>query len=360
MRIHCTSPRPGLAPFALALLLALVVFPFGAPRAADTDDEAADEVVDTGDEEFVDGIAAQVGSDIVLASEVYRFSLPLEKKMRDAGAPEEEVVRLRADLLERMIERRLIEQAVRRVEIDATDGEIDTAIASIAGENGLTPDQLQQTVVAKGMTYEAYREQIRGEIQRQKLVSSFVQAQIRVDEEEVRALYTKRYADQPKGGEEVRLRHILVPFGADSGLAEEEACGKARGARQRVLGGADFAEVAAAVSAVNAEFGGDVGWVHLANLAAWMAVPVSGMKEGEVSDVIRMPFGCNVLFLVQRRKFLPKTFEQARESLRDELFQAKMATEYQTFVDTLREQTYIERKGMFADAAPILSDSYQP
>jgi peptidyl-prolyl cis-trans isomerase SurA len=308
----------------------------------------------------VDGIAAQVGSDIVLASEVYRFSKPVEKKMRDAGAPEDEIAKLRADLLERMIERRLIEQAVRRVEIDASDNEIDTAIASIAEENGLTSDQLRQTVEAKGMTYDAYREQIRGEIQRQKLVSGAVQSQVRVEDDEIRALYAKRFADQPKGGEEVHLRHILVPFGVDTGVAEHEACGKAEAARRRVLAGEDFAEVAGDVSAVNAEFGGDVGWVHLSNLAAWMAVPVSGMKAGDVSEVIRMPFGCNVLFLAQRRAFQPMTYEKARSALYDELFQQKMADQYQTFVDTLRERTYIERKGMFADSVPALTDSRKP
>lgn len=364
MRIRRTSPRPGPTALALALALALSGLPFGPARAVDAEDEPADsqadEQPDEIEEEFVDGIAAQVGSDIVLASEVYRFSRPVEKKMRDAGAPPDEIAKLRADLLERMIERRLIEQAVRRVEIDASDSEIDTAIASIADENGLTAEQLRKTVEAKGLTYEAYREQIRGEIQRQKLVSGAVQAQVRVEDEEIRALYQKRFSGQPKGGEEVRLRHILVPFGIDSGGAEDEACGKARRARQRALDGEDFAEVAADVSAVNAEFGGDVGWVHLSNLAAWMAVPVSGMDEGTLSEVIRMPFGCNVLFLVQRRPFQPMTYEEAQSALYQELFDEKMADQYQTFVDTLRERTYIERKGMFAGAGPALTDSYKP
>lgn len=364
MRIRRTSPRLGPTALALALVLTLSVLPAGPARAADADDEPADgqaaEKSAEVDEEFVDGIAAQVGSDIVLASEVYRFSKPVEKKMRDAGAPEEEIAKMRADLLERMIERRLIEQAVRRVEIDASDAEISTAIASIADENGLTPDQLRKTVVAKGMTYEAYREQIRGEIQRQKLVSGAIQAQVRVDDEEIRALYAKRYSGQPTGGEEVRLRHILVPFGADNGVAEAEACAKARRARQRVLAGEDFAEVASEISAVNAQFGGDVGWVHLSNLAAWMAVPVSAMDAGSVSDVIRMPFGCNVLFLVQRRAFKPVTYEEAKGELYKELFDKKMAEQYQTFVDTLRQRTYIERKGMFAGAASALTDSYKP
>ena len=37
-------------------------------------------------------------------------------------------------------------------------------------------------------------------------------ARVRVDEKDVRALYDQEYGDQPAGGTEVHLRHILVPF----------------------------------------------------------------------------------------------------------------------------------------------------
>jgi peptidyl-prolyl cis-trans isomerase SurA len=300
-------------------------------------------------EEFVDGIAAQVGTDIVLASEVERFAAPVETKMIAAGAPQSEIVKMRAEILERMIERRLIEQAVRRIEIDATEAEIDNAIAAIASETGLTMDQLRRTVEAKGMTYEAYRDQIRSEIQRQKLVSGAIRSRVRVEDDEVLALYKKRYADQPEGGQEVRLRHILVPFGEGTNTTETEACARAEGARARVNAGEDFAEVAGDTSAVNAQYGGDVGWVHSAALAAWMAEPVSVLQAGQMSPVLRMPFGCNVLYLVERRQFQPKTFEEAEPVLYQEIFEERL--------EQLREQTYIERKGVYADAAPSFSSS---
>ncbi len=306
--------------------------------------------------EFVDGIAAQVGSDIVLASEVDRFAQPIERRMEDAGAGQAEIARMRAEILDRMIERRLIEQAVRRVEIDASEAEIDGAIAAIADENGLTPEQLEQTVVAKGMTYEAYREQIRGEIQRQKLVGGAVRSQVKVEDAEVRKLYEERYADQPEGGDEVRLRHLLIPVEDSTRSSTEAACAKARTARARVEAGSDFATVCQELSAVNPDFGGDVGWVHTSKMASWMSAPVAGLQDGQMTDVIQTPFGCNVLYLVQRRPFERKTYEQAEPQLRAEIFDERMADEYQVFVDKLREQTYIERKGVYADTAPILSD----
>jgi hypothetical protein len=66
--------------------------------------------------------------------------------------------------------------------------------------------------------------------------------------------------------------------------------------------------------------------------------------------VIETEFGCNVLEVVQRRPYEPRSYEQAREQVYQRLFQERMQREYLKFMDKLREQTYVERKGIFAQA----------
>lgn len=310
--------------------------------------------------QFIDGIAAQVGSDIVLASEVERFAMPMQAQMREAGAPEEEIARMRAEILERMIERRLLDQAIRRTEIEASEAEVDTGVEAIAKDNGISVEKLRATVEAGGLSYDEYREQIRSEIRRQKLMSAVVQSKVRVEEPEVLALYEKRYADQPRSGEEVRLSHILVPFPEDSAAAEAKACEKAAAARKRVAAGEDFAKVAAEVTVVNPERGGDVGWLHTSNLAPWMVEPLASLQPGQMSQTFSTRFGCNVLLLAERRPYQPITFEEARASLHKELFERHVEEEYAAFLETLREQTYVERKGVFADAVPSLTSTPAP
>jgi peptidyl-prolyl cis-trans isomerase SurA len=308
------------------------------------------------EELFVDGIAAQVGSDIVLASEVDRFAAPVEKEMRAVNAPEDEIVKMRNELLERMIERRLLEQAVRRAEIDATDAEIENAMKGIAEQNGITLEQLQKTVADQGLAFESYREQIRGEIQRQKLLSAVVQSKVRVEESELRDLYTRRFSEQPAGGEEYHLRHILVTFEGEGADAESVACAKAEAALGQIRDERrDFAAVAREFSAVNPQYGGDIGWLHESNLAAWMSGAVKPLQGGEMTPVVKSSFGCNVLQVVERRAYKPRTFEQARAQLYKELFEQRAAEQYQGFISKMREQTYIERKGIYAEVQPALS-----
>ena len=123
------------APFALSVVVGLAVH----ARA---------------EELLVDGIAAQVGNDIVLVSEVMQHVGPVEARMREGDAPAIEIAKLRAAGLERLIEARLIEQIVRRTDLYASTEEIDRAIESIARENGITPEQLEESVVAPGLNNE--------------------------------------------------------------------------------------------------------------------------------------------------------------------------------------------------------------
>ena len=303
-------------------------------------------------QDLIDGIAAQVGSEIVLISEVRQLSDPLERSLRARGAPESELVKVRATILDRLIERRLIQIMVRRAELEATDIEVDDTLARIAEENGIALEQLRESVEAQGLPYEAYRERIREEIEQAKIVNGIVAAGVRVEENEVRALYEKRYDDQPTEGEEVHLRQIIVAVARETPEARRESCRRVEEARARVLAGDDFGRVARDVSDLNAATGGDVGWVHIASLADWMRNGVDELQPGEVSDVLSTPYACSLLQLVDRRVYEPLSFEQAEGSLRSELFDLRMQEEYLEYVDKIREQTYVERKGIYADAPP--------
>jgi peptidyl-prolyl cis-trans isomerase SurA len=309
--------------------------------------------VGAGAQELVDGIAAQVGSEIVLISDVYQIAEPTEKRIRGAGATNEDIAMLRAEVLEQLIERALIQQVVRRAELDATEAEIDHAIDGIANENGLSVEELKQSVEAQGLSFQAYRERIRGEIEHAKVVNGMVGGQVRIEEKDIRALYDEEYGDQPAGGIEVHLRHILIPFDGEDPASRLRACEQAGQALDRIRGGESFENVAAEVSAMNPEQGGDIGWFLTDSLASWMTAAIEALPEGGTTEVLEMPFGCNLLQVVERRPYEQVTYESVRGRLGDYLYQQRLGEAYGSFIEELRERTFIERKGIFADAARL-------
>jgi len=306
-----------------------------------------------GEEILVDGIAAQVGSEIVLISEVQELARPVEERMRAGGASEAEIRAMHGDALERLIEAKLIESVVTRLELEATEGEIDAAIQGIAQDNGLSVEQLQRSVESHGLTIAEYRRKLKGEIERSKVLNSMVRARVRVEPEEVRAAYEEQFGNQKtRGGEEVHLRHILVAAGGESNRDLRTACSIAADAHDKIeKGEIAFGEMARRVTDMNPQAAGELGWLHVDDLAPWMSGALRDMEPGDVSDVIETGFGCNILELVERRRYEPVTFEEAEQALTAEISRRKMDREYLDWLETLREQTYVSRKGLYAEGA---------
>ncbi len=84
-----------------------------------------------------------------------------------------------------------------------------------------------------------------------------------------------------------------------------------------------------------------------------LAPVVNRLGESGISDVVEMPFGCNLLQVVARRDFEPMTFERATPHLEQEISQRKTEQEFVRWIAGVREQTYIDRKGVFAEASRL-------
>lgn len=336
-------PGPSLRTYAWALCTVILAFtPLDPARS---------------EELLLDGIAAQVGSDIVLVSEVMELVGPSEQRLRAAGAPEIEVAKLRAEALESMIEQRIVEKVVRDTDLRATDAEVDETIQAIAQENGISVEQLEASVSGQSMSVDDYKAQIRRELERRKVVSALVATQVHLEESEIEAAYQERFADQPDGGSQLHLRQLLVPAGKEVNLTLAESCAMALQLRQRIETGESFEELARQYSAAAPAQGGDIGWLHQDSLASWMLAAVGPLEDGGVSSVIELPFGCTLIKLVERTEYKPVSYEDAKVALHAELYDKRVAEEYRVWMEKLRDRTFIERRGYFAQTTGLGGNS---
>jgi parvulin-like peptidyl-prolyl isomerase len=202
------------------------------------------------------------------------------------------------------------------------------------------------------MVWDAYRVEIKRELERRKILNAVIAARVQIEDSEVEAMYDERFEDQPEGGSTIHLRQILVVGGeAASGASVEQACELVRSARNSISSGREFSEFATRYSAVAPETGGDLGWMHSDELAPYMRELIENLEPSQLSEVKELPVGCTMVQLVERREFRPVSFEQAEEKLRDELYEKKLMVEYRDWMEQLRSHTFIERRGYFADAA---------
>jgi hypothetical protein len=171
------------------------------------------------------------------------------------------------------------------------------------------------------------------EIAREGILSNaarqHIQNSIVVSDQELRDLYQK----DESLSEEVRIRHILIgtdnaplkPGGeARPALPEPEARKKLEDIRQKILAGADFAQMAKQYSEDpgTAASGGDMGVLQSDKVVPPIVNAAHSLSPGQVSDIILTPSGVEIIQVEEKHT---KTFEEVKPALEARIRQTKLS-----------------------------------
>ena len=248
----------------------------------------------------IDRIAAVVNEDVILRSELNRAvaNISAQYAGRENQLPPRAV--LEKQVLERLVLVRLQVARAQDTGVRVADPEIDQAIAGIASQNRVTPEQLREQVVSDGTPYNVFRESIRDELLTQRLRQRFAQGRISVSEAEIDAAL----AVQQNAGAQLHLAHILVAM-PEGATPEQIATAQKKIEGVKALldkGEMDFAAAAVRYSdSPNALEGGDLGWRSSDEIPSAFAALIRDMKPGQVSAPLRGPSGFQLLKLVETR-----------------------------------------------------------
>jgi peptidyl-prolyl cis-trans isomerase SurA len=139
---------------------------------------------------------------------------------------------------------------------------------------------------------------------------------------------------------QTRARHILVK--TSEVVSEDDARQRLEALRERILDGADFAELARLNSEDGtASRGGDLGWVYPGDTVPEFERAMSALAPGELSRPVRTPFGFH-LIRVEERRAADVSEERRRQQARMALRERKAEEAYQEWLRQLRDRTYVE------------------
>ena len=156
-------------------------------------------------------------------------------------------------------------------------------------------------------------------------------------------LIDKRSKATAAGGvEQTHVRHILLR--PREGLSEAEARDRLEKLRQKILAGADFAEVARENSEdSSASKGGDLGWVAPGDTVPEFERVMNSLKPGEVSQPFQTPFGWHIAQVVERRS--EALSEERRKTAARQAIRARKADEaYQDWLRQQRDRAFVENR----------------
>jgi peptidyl-prolyl cis-trans isomerase SurA len=141
---------------------------------------------------------------------------------------------------------------------------------------------------------------------------------------------------------QTRLRHILIR--TNEAVSDADARRRILQLRERIVNGADFAEIARTNSDdTTAARGGELDWVYPGDTVPEFERAYEELKIGEVSQPVRTPFGYHLIQVLERRSNAVSP-ERRRLQARQALRERKADEAYQEWLRQLRDSTYVELK----------------
>ncbi len=260
----------------------------------------------TGAAQVIDRIAAVVNDDIILASEVDEKMFILDAQGQLAGQDSTQLAQVRKDVLDRLIEERLVVQRAKSQGITVDDAEVttrvDDAMNKVKSQFPTDADfeaALQKEGLSRTMLRERYESDIRQELLAQKVVGKEIRSKVEVTSDQVKKYFEEHKDDLPQKPEEVHLAHIVV-YPVDPAKAAA-AKAKIDAARKRIVGGEKFEDVAEDVSDdPSAARGGLLGWFQAGDLDPDFQAVVDTIQVGELSAPVRTRFGWHLIEVLDR------------------------------------------------------------
>jgi peptidyl-prolyl cis-trans isomerase SurA len=298
-------------------------------------------------EAVVDRIVAVVNQEIITLSEVEKRTGPLLDEIQAEGRLQrrEKIREVCREVLERLIEEKLIDQEVKRVGIKVTSKEVENALEEIKRQNAASQDDIENALRRDGLTLETLKKEIEKKIQRMRLINWAVKTESKVEERELRDFYQKNI-DRYRRSESYRPSHILFIVPKEA-TAEEirEIRKKCQKVLEKIKGGEDFGEMATLYSQDgSAKDRGDLGYFKKGELVPALEREALRLRIGEVSGIIRTDFGFHLIKLLDRKGGDPPPFEEIKEKVQADYFEREREKGVQQYLNTLKEKAVIEIK----------------
>jgi peptidyl-prolyl cis-trans isomerase SurA len=277
--------------------------------------------------EVISRIAAVVNDEIITTSQLDE---QMKAQPRDAAVPREQV-------LQNMITDILMEQRAAEIGIGVSEEDIDMAVADVERQNGITTAQLEQALVAQGMSMREYREQLRNQILRFKLTGIEVKSKADVTRHEIESYYNE-HQDEYRQPARMRLSRISLPLKVEG----KEAYAQAEEMRQFLEDGRSIEDILDRFpSSLGAE-GGDMGYFKPGELSPMFNEALEGLEEGDVTDILQSDGVLHILRVEESFAGGVAPLEEVVDKIAEQLRQKKMEQELKKWREDLRENAYIE------------------
>lgn len=295
--------------------------------------------------EVVDRVVVVINNEIVTESDVKQFSQKIDRvgfldQLLLLGKSPAELKKNKSDQLEYLINERLLDSEVKRLNLSVTSERVDQEIREIAKNSGMNKNELFSKIKSQGLAVSEYQDFIKTQIERQSLIQSEVTSKIRVTDEDVLAQYLRTYPNSESGVYEYGIAHIFInPKKGGPDAANE----RAQIVLKKLKSGETF-EVLAEQHSEDSNFttGGVLGNFKAGEISKEMEAAVSHLNIGEYSDVVKMKDGLHIFKVNSKKVVSDQRFEKEKEKIRAQLQEKSFQKHFRSWLEAKREESFVK------------------
>jgi peptidyl-prolyl cis-trans isomerase SurA len=304
-------------------------------------------VVPAGGDEIVERIVAVVNDDIITYLEVQKEMAPYETQIKAVGYdPEKEqqmLYRVRSDVINKLVEQKITDQEIKRYNITVSDEEIDRNVEKIKQDKLWSDEAFRQALEREGMTIELYREKLKEQTLRARLINTVVRSNIVITKEDVAAYYADNI-EKYQGELTYHLRNIImrVPGGAGT-TGKQAVLERMEGVYAQLEQGVSFVSLARKYSeSVLAKNGGDLGELPYKDFSSQLKEALGGLSKGEYTEVLDTDQGYQIFFVENILKENEISLEAAYSDIERTLYEELSEKAFVDWLKKLREASHIK------------------
>ncbi|MFO0678983.1 MAG: SurA N-terminal domain-containing protein [Polyangiaceae bacterium] len=296
---------------------------------------------------IVERIVAVVGERPILLSDLRHRARPdiarIMTTVPEASAQTAELQKLYPQVLNRMIDDRLEEQAADKAHVTVNSEEIDVALKDVAARAHLTVKDVLSEARRVGLSEQDYRDELRRQLLEGKLVQVRVRGRVRVTEQDARAAYARFLREL---GNENLVDVRILALRVDAGSTKEQIDARiafAERIAKEARNGADFCGLVNEHSddVQSRPTCGSRGPQPANAIIPPIAEAIRTMKAKDVSDPIRI--GDEAILVVQLAAE-PSTpgFEDVKDQMLNRAYGEAMQTQLKAWLAELRRGVYVD------------------
>ncbi len=274
-------------------------------------------------------VVAEVNGDPITVAEFVEELSPLVEGYHTPASPQEQeaLERLKEALLDQLIEKRLILQEARRMNITVSDEELEEVFAAI--RKGYPKGGFEEVIRGEGISMAQWKERLRQRILIEKTINRVCQISPSVEEVTLREYY-EGHKEEFVVPEQVRVRQIVVQSLRD-----------AKRILRKLKRGQPFEELARRYSkGPEAEEGGDLGFFSRGEMPEEFEV-VFSLKKGEISSIVKSPYGYHIFQVVAKRPQAQLGFAAVKEEIRERILQQRQREAFRNWLARSKKKAKI-------------------